>query len=131
MVVLLILSSLASPCHFVFLCGSRSHFHAFSYMTPFQGHVSTSATTNGEPDPAQKSHRMDDVEALKALMARRKSTKPSGTPSGSHHSNPRLPVWAKEAVASQGRQNRIATPSEPTRSPSTSTPRPFPKSPFT
>ena len=82
---------------------------------------------NGEPDTAQKSHRMDDVEALKAVMERRKSTKPSGT----RNSNPQLPVWAKEAVASQGRQNRIATPSEPTRSPSTSTPRPLPKSPFT
>ncbi|RYO99926.1 hypothetical protein DL764_006667 [Monosporascus ibericus] len=86
------------------------------------------STPERDSESSRKSHRMDDVLALQAVMERRQSNKPSAA----NGSSPRLPGWAKKAVASQGKQGRIAPPSEPVQPPTNSTtPRPLPRSPFT
>ncbi|RYP49704.1 hypothetical protein DL768_004640 [Monosporascus sp. mg162] len=87
------------------------------------------STPERDSESSRKSHRMEDVEALRAVMERRQSNKPSAA----NGSNPRLPSWAKKAVANHGKQGRIAPPSKPVQSPtnSTATPRPLPRSPFT
>ncbi|KAI1374974.1 P-loop containing nucleoside triphosphate hydrolase protein [Hypoxylon crocopeplum] len=69
-----------------------------------------------------KPHRIDDQEALEAVAERRKAKQ------SSHGKDPRLPSWAIDAVARQG---RIAAPLPPaSTASSTSSSRPLPRTPF-
>ncbi|KAL7626630.1 hypothetical protein AAE478_003403 [Parahypoxylon ruwenzoriense] len=67
-----------------------------------------------------KPHRVDDQKALEAVMERRKAKQSSLS------KDPRLPGWAIDAVARQGRGT---TPSSSSTAPA-STLRPLPKTPF-
>ncbi|ETS76123.1 hypothetical protein PFICI_11510 [Pestalotiopsis fici W106-1] len=61
-------------------------------QAPKEANTVFSNKENSAPTP-RKSHKNDDQAALMELRARREAKS----------KNPRLPNWAKEAVASQGR----------------------------